>query len=82
MMSSSFRWKKKRKLDTEASELFAQQTEHQDECSDWLTPGKLQKLVMLEDNESASRRLREQGGTLADNERSGLIEGYLLTSKV
>ena len=66
---SGFGWKKKRtQLQTEASEIFNQEEVEEDENS-WLTPAKLQKLVMLEDNETASSRLKQQGVILAENER-------------
>lgn len=33
---------------------------------DWLTMAKRRRLLLLEDNESKSRRLREEGATLAE----------------
>ncbi len=65
-----FKWKKKRKLQTEPSKHFSNNDHNNDGINDsWLTPSKLSKLVMLEDNESASRRHQQEGVILAENER-------------
>ena len=70
---TNFTWKKTRKLQTESSKHFTNDdnnNNNDDDDDNWLTPSKLLKLVMLEDNDSASKRLQQQGVTMAENERS------------
>ena len=80
---TSFGWKRKRPLQTKAAaDWFTSAGGDDDEDSnegageeqgvdlvDWLSAAKRRRLLLLEDNESKSQRLREEGAVLAENER-------------
>ena len=79
---TSFGWKRKRVLETEAAPVWfsSSGTPDDDESHiggeggsegvvDWLSAAKRRRLLLLEDNETKSRRLREEGTLLAENER-------------
>ena len=67
---SNFQWKKKRRI--QVCKAFVQDSDEEEEEKTSLPPSKLQKLALaiIEDNETASKRLQQQGVTLAENERS------------
>lgn len=78
---TSFGWKRKRVLETKAAADWfsssgasdANKLEEEEEDTegvvDWLNAAKRRRLLLLEDNETKSRRLREEGALLAENER-------------
>lgn len=79
---TSFGWKRKRPLQTKAAAEWFTSTSATDEDDnegaggdqsedgvDWLSVAKRRCLLLLEDNESKSQRLREEGAVLAENER-------------
>lgn len=79
---TSFGWKRKRVLETEpAASWFSSSgasgandfdEEGEDDTEgdiDWLSAAKRRRLLLLEDNATKSRRLREEGALLAENER-------------
>ena len=79
---TSFGWKRKRVLETKAASNWfssggasdAKELEEDEESDsegavDWLSAAKRCHLLLLEDNETKSRRLREEGTLLAENER-------------
>ena len=68
-MFSSIKWKKSKSTLQKAAEVFSQDDDEEEEEEYWLVPIKRKKLAMLEDNETASKRLEEQGIVLAENGR-------------
>lgn len=76
---TSFGWKRKRQLESRAAAAWftdpATADEEEDEEGDgeegvdWLSAAKRRRLLLLEDNQSKSLRLREEGALLAENER-------------
>lgn len=75
---TSFGWKRKRPLQTRSAAWFtttgASHEEEEGEDStkdgvDWLSAAKRRRLLLLEDNQTKSRRLGEEGAVLAENER-------------
>ena len=79
---TSFGWKRKRVLETKAAARWfsssgasgADELDEEDEgdsegAVDWLSAAKRRRLLLLEDNETKSCRLREEGALLAENER-------------
>ena len=78
---TSFGWKRKRALETKpaarwfsssgasgANELDEDEGDSEG-AVDWLSAAKRRRLLLLEDNETKSHRLREEGALLAENER-------------
>lgn len=79
---TSFGWKRKRPLQTKtASEWFPTAGTDDEDSNEgageeqsvdlvgWLSAAKRRRLLLLEDNQSKSQRLREEGAVLAENER-------------
>ena len=79
---TSFGWKRKRPLQTKAAVEWFTSAGADDEDStegageeqsvdlaDWLSAAKRRHLLLLEDNQSKSQRLKEEGAVLAENER-------------
>lgn len=79
---TSFGWKRKRPLETKAAaEWFTSagatgeddfEGEGEVECGggvDWLSAAKRRRLLLLEDSQAKSHRLREEGALLAESER-------------
>jgi len=73
-MASSFGGWKKRKRQLTTSNVPAPFKESEEDKSgggsvDWLAVAKRRKLLLLEDNVAKSKRLQEEGATLAENGR-------------
>ena len=68
---ASFGWKRKTKLKTSVAAVFSMAEEEEDEEPgvDWLSAAKRICLPILEDSETKSKRLQNEGALLAENER-------------
>ena len=78
IMSTSFTWKEKsgrqRKAVVQVAASFNEESDEEDvelqkEEVDWLTAAKRRKVLLLEDCQAKSKRLKEEGTILAENER-------------
>lgn len=76
---TSFGWKRKRTLQSKASETWfsapgtGEDEEEKDEVSDgsvdWLVAAKRRRVLLLEDQQTKSLRLKEEGAVLAEHAR-------------
>lgn len=74
---TTFGWKRKSTLSSSAAAVFTDEskigydpeTNEVEEGVDWLSAAKRRRLILLEDSIAKSKRLREEGALLAENER-------------
>ncbi len=76
----SFGWKRKGKLNSTAVSLFSKEKGEEeekeegseyaeDEEVDWLSAARKRRVIMLEDIQTKSKRLQDEGAFLAENQR-------------
>lgn len=72
---TSFGWKRKRCLHSSSAAIFKKDEEEDSVDSDdaqvvdWLSGAKRRRAILLEDCQAKSKRLQDEGVTLAENER-------------
>ena len=88
-MSTSFGWRRKKRirgdLQQEVAVAFEEadsEEEATEEFVDWLVAAKRRRGAMLEDAQAKSRRLREEGAMLAENERSLCVYSWCVVLSV
>ena len=71
---TAFGWKRKRQLSNRVATIFNKEEEEgvvDDEKQevDWLSAAKKRRAVLLEDSQTKSKRLQDEGALLAENKR-------------
>ena len=69
---TSFGWKRKRELPGSSAAAFSEdkvEEETEDLTVDWLSAAKKRKAILLEDSQTKSKRLQDEGSFLAEHER-------------
>ena len=72
---TSFGWKRKRQLTGHTAALFSEEEKEgeeereREEVVDWLSAAKRRRAILLEDSQTKSKRLQEEGATLAEEGR-------------